>query len=342
MARVIPDPLAPTAVPRSRGRFLVRTDKRGFVAQKWPKARPGGPRTPYDWYRQEEFAIAARWASNPEPLSYATAVEMVKGTSLVPRDFLMMCSMGTGYEVILKDGTHLTAARRQTMNPQYVLDLVTDVPGSMLWRSDIGWVAVPPGLPGQALFLTEEGPSWEDVSGGGGGDASIDSPIIASINGITSEAYATQGMVFRALEDFDLTGFSQAVTFQTGRTYSGGIATVTGGGGTPTFDVVTPGIVHGLANAVATRNVSLFCGPTTPLAITAGDYFCTYLTRTDAANNSPLNTAWSSAQASIIGAPVQTIGLAQWQQLVPANGQVANRYVNGQMIWSSLRWSQAA
>lgn len=159
--------LDPDALPRHKGSYLVVDTKWGPRLVTWPKPR-GKAKTPYDWFRQQEFAIAGWMAANPSPLDYLTAVEMTKGTHQVPRDFLTMCAFGRAYTLVGPSGIEWRNFRDVTNNPQYVLDQVTDEPGSMLYRSDIGWIGIPGGLNGQVLTFGASQPGWATPSGGGG------------------------------------------------------------------------------------------------------------------------------------------------------------------------------
>lgn len=106
MAKIIPGPLHPEAMPHVRGVIYTRDTKYGPVCQSWPTKRKRTTDRSSVWYR-ELFAIAARMASNPHSLDYQTAVEMVKGTQYVPRDWLMMCIYGKAYDIEMPDGTVL-------------------------------------------------------------------------------------------------------------------------------------------------------------------------------------------------------------------------------------------
>lgn len=168
--KFVPSQVDPDAWPSWRGVGYSRDTRWGPIFQQWPRRR-GKPRNPYDFYRQKEFGIAARWASSPTWQELATAVYWTAGTSLVPRDMLMAGMYGTAFIVIHPDGTQIEPARHMTNNPQYMLDLITTEPGSMLWRSPIGWIAVEPGIPGQVLTDQLAGPSWQTPLGGGGSTA---------------------------------------------------------------------------------------------------------------------------------------------------------------------------
>lgn len=149
----------------SRGAFLIKADGDRLIAQAWPRKR-GAATSGYNFYRQSEFGIAARWASHPEPKMYQTAVEMAKGTQQVPRDIIMMAIMGTYYTFVLEDGTEVTGARVSNPNPQYILDLITDEVGSIIFRAPVGWVGLPPGTPGQILMLGPDlDPQWVTAEG---------------------------------------------------------------------------------------------------------------------------------------------------------------------------------
>lgn len=103
MAKIVLGNLVPTAASITGGRFYVRDTKYGPVAQAAPRQPKQRNNSAVQWWR-EQFAIAARMASTPEPLSMLTAIEMAKGTEQVPRDILMMCAYGTYYEIFGPDG----------------------------------------------------------------------------------------------------------------------------------------------------------------------------------------------------------------------------------------------
>jgi hypothetical protein len=164
VARVKIDPLSPAATVLTRGGFLIRDTRHGPVAQAWP--RPRGPaKTPYDFYKQKEFGNASHIAANPYYLDYLTAVQMVKGSTWVPRDFLVSCAYGRAYTIEPIGGPEWPNYRDMAPNPQYVLDLLGDTVGSIIYRSEDGWVLLDPGNVGQILTETTGGPIWADNTG---------------------------------------------------------------------------------------------------------------------------------------------------------------------------------
>jgi hypothetical protein len=88
---------------------LVQKWRGKYVFRRWP--RRGGPIDARlrNWQR-DQFGLAAQMAANPWPIDYWTAVEVVKGAQMVPRDFLMMCIYGKGYVVEGPDGEQWTVA----------------------------------------------------------------------------------------------------------------------------------------------------------------------------------------------------------------------------------------
>jgi hypothetical protein len=156
---------APVRVP---GQYYIRTGARGPVLCTWPKKR-SGKKTPAQAYKEAEFALAAQYASNPDPMNLDSAVHQARGVPMVPRDFLMAGAFGTIYKFYFEDGTEWTRYRDVTINAQLVLDQVTDTPGAMLWRSPDGWVEIAPGSNGQTLIVKNNAPSFETYTPPDGG-----------------------------------------------------------------------------------------------------------------------------------------------------------------------------
>lgn len=162
MAKAKDWPLVEGAVARSKGSLNTIRTKFGTYYQAWPKKR-GKAKQGYDLYKQAEFGLAAKWAVTPEPIMYQTAIELAKGTDLVPRDYLMRASYGTYYRIFKEDGTEAEYYRMVAPNAQLILDQVTDTVGAMLYRAPIGWIQVPPGNNGQVLAFIDMTPAWQDV-----------------------------------------------------------------------------------------------------------------------------------------------------------------------------------
>lgn len=162
MAKIKPGNVAPGAIPGSRGRIVVAMRKHVIVAQSPPRPR-GKAKSGYNFFREKEFGIAARWASSPIDLELATAIEMVKGTTYVPRDFIMRAIFGRAYIIENEDGFKWPNFRDVTNNPQYVLDQITTTVGSIFYRADIGWVGLPPSDDSFVLTMQGNLPIWKTL-----------------------------------------------------------------------------------------------------------------------------------------------------------------------------------
>jgi hypothetical protein len=160
MAKVKPFLPGVGQTPRSKGDFIVLATPHGYVAQKWPKKR-GPASTPYDLWRHKEFAWVANAVSSPYALDYGTAVEMVKGTTYVPRDFLMMCAYANAYDLYAPDGTKYQRYRDVTNNPQYMLEQLTDTPGAIIYRDTDLWTWLGPANNGYVLTMEDQRPVWK-------------------------------------------------------------------------------------------------------------------------------------------------------------------------------------
>lgn len=174
-----------------RGAFVIRQTKWGLVAQAWPKRRPS-QKKPYQRYQQAEFAYASHWAVSPEPIAYQTAIILTKDTLLVPRDMLVMAMYANAFEFIMPDGSTLERFRDVAPNPQYVLDLVTELVGSLLVRTNDGWVGLDLGNDGDVLTVVDGRVEWAAPSGGGGGVSYTQQMTLA---GTSSSSFATKGNI---------------------------------------------------------------------------------------------------------------------------------------------------
>lgn len=159
MAKIIEGTLTPDATLTSSQRVLVRRTKHGTVVGKWPRKR-GRAKKPGTVYHEQEFALAAMWASDPDPTMLVAAQQAAKGVTEVARDLLMRASYGTLFDLHAPDGTPMVSYRMVAPNAQYILDQVTDQQGAMLWRSPAGWVALDPGNDGEFLRIFAQAPEW--------------------------------------------------------------------------------------------------------------------------------------------------------------------------------------
>lgn len=137
-----------------------------MVMCKWPRKR-GPPKSPVAFDQQQEFAYASNWASAADDLATETARQMAKGTIFNPRDILMANMYGTFWDVVLEDGTIMVPNRWVNPDPQYILDRISNVPGSILYRDANFWMARYPESDGYVLTLKGGQPFWLPSQGAG-------------------------------------------------------------------------------------------------------------------------------------------------------------------------------
>jgi hypothetical protein len=156
---------APARVP---GQYYIRSTKYGLVLQAWPKKR-SGKKTPAQFYKETEFALASSWASDPYDVGLAAAIAAAENTTMVPRDFLTAATYGTIITFEGDPNVNWVSYRSVTVNAQLTLDQVTDTVGSVMWRAEVGWVGIGPGSNGFVVTSWNGGVEWQAPTIGSGG-----------------------------------------------------------------------------------------------------------------------------------------------------------------------------
>ena len=196
--------LSPGQVPLAPSGVMFRDTRHGLIAQAKPPKRLNRKK-PYQYYREKEFGWVGHFASNPLPIDFMTAVEMVKGSQMVPRDFLTQCMYGRGYVIQGGPYTNWPNYRDVTNNPQYVLELLDPDVGAIISRDPIGWVARPPGQEGYVLTMAGGLPQWRAGGGGGGGGLIFAGPAWYDSNTSTN---STRGLRLSFREDVKVDKFA--------------------------------------------------------------------------------------------------------------------------------------
>jgi hypothetical protein len=137
---------------RARGIFLVVNHPRtGWTAKAWPK-KPKTPPTAAQIRARAEFGAAARATKTASDLDWNAARELTVGTPYYPRDALLSAMYGKLLQWTMSDGTIIIGRRVLYPELQQALDVITNVPGSMLFRNAAVWAQLPPGNDGDVLF----------------------------------------------------------------------------------------------------------------------------------------------------------------------------------------------
>jgi hypothetical protein len=160
-------------------------------ARAWPKKR-GKKLHPATVERNEWFR-QAQWATKyMDAEMYWQAQQAVQGTPLLPRDVLTMMMSGRLATFVMPDGKQYWS-RQVVDSVSESLDVITAVPGTMLFRGPDRWIGIGPTIPGTVLSVPDEGgnPQWLPPSGGGGGGGGMIAEIrlIADAPSITFDEF---------------------------------------------------------------------------------------------------------------------------------------------------------
>lgn len=303
----------------STHRLSTRWTARGPVLQSWPKKR-GKAKEGYDYYRQAEFGIAARMASNGIALDQETATINAKTQGRVWRDISTMAAMGTYYRIIYADGQEAVSWRMANPNPQLVLDMVTDEHGAILVRAPIGWIGVSPGLPGQQLYMGQPedpapivwaGPAAPGRSGG------LLQPATAP-NATATSGNAWQGDSFDATDVVSITELWAWLASPPAGTYQAALATLSGTGSTGTLTGLTkslPKTIAAFSGTLLMRFQFASPPPTAP-----GTRQALLVGRTDGANTYVLPLRYYSSSPALPYLPATWRTVVRVPKAVPVVG----------------------
>lgn len=300
-----------------RNAIQIAFTRGGIVVKKWPKKR-GRAAQGYALWHQKEFGYAARYAARADPLSYETAKNWTDGTSMVPRDMLTMAALGLGLEFTDEEGNVYRSWRVTNPNPQIVLDLITEDPGSMLFRSPQLWSPLAPGLPGTTLRIGEDGlPTWEPDS------EHFNLTTATTLKTGTAgsgAAFAFKGTTFTPFNDMYIGAIAVLMSTMVTGNYRACCALLSSNGNSPTLNTVTLGPIR-TRNALA-NNSYLWLPFDQPVLLTQNNYYALMIGRTDGASNYALPIAAGGTLIHHLG-PINGADqkLARLAQTTPAVGQ---------------------
>lgn len=112
----IPADLTPDVTCHMPGVVYTRMTRWGERVQAWPRKGWMGKSRQAEWQRQV-FRIAAAMTSSPLDLDWIYAVNVTKGTSWTPRDFLTRCCYGTAFEIVGPGDIRWTNVKRTAPEP---------------------------------------------------------------------------------------------------------------------------------------------------------------------------------------------------------------------------------
>lgn len=124
------------------------------------------------------------------------AVKVVTDNSpYLDRDILMKAAAGRLIAFTDTNGLEWSSARDAMKDIQTLLDNISSAEGSMLVRSDVGWVAILPGLDGFVMTVDPATgyPQWMEPQGGGGGNGLYANSAAGIMNSYSGYPYASLG-----------------------------------------------------------------------------------------------------------------------------------------------------
>jgi len=207
-------------LPRIKGRLQVKRVRGGGYALSGPSLALKGKVPAHLAENVTKFKEAQRAIQQMAPTFVRFAMEVSPQTQFLWRDLLLQALYGRGVTIYDTDGNVWYAmASRDDLNT--LLDVLTRTPGAMFYRASQGWVAIPPGNPGNLLWIDPDTgvPAWAEFEPSGADGFTGFSSVGISLNGSTSN-YATKGIVVTPSVAVEIDGFMIPVDQATSaRTY---------------------------------------------------------------------------------------------------------------------------
>ena len=141
------------ATTRIKGRLIVYQRNGRLIAASWPRKRT----TPYT---EEELAQQAEFKA------LALATKYIDADTAVAAREIAAHSKHTWRDIVsrMMTGTLVELENYGAIVSQYNLDILTEVPGSIIYRDVPAWKGLDPGIETQVLTIVDGMPSWQPVS----------------------------------------------------------------------------------------------------------------------------------------------------------------------------------
>lgn len=318
----------PARLPGSSvGLFVARHMRDGsIVLQASPRKRTKRP-TGFQLYQRLMFRWVGKRTAVLEPNMRATCSEWAKGTEFTWRDIAIMLMLGTYLEITLPDGTILESGRLTNPNPQYILDLITQDAGSMLYRNADGWFGLAKQADGYILTLVNGLPAWQAPV-----IPPTASPLWSAVGPVTatSTAHATKGLVLTPAVAMTVDKLSAYITTIIGGVYVMRIYSLSGA--TITALIATSGTLTAVDAATKWRTFDL----PAPKVLAAGTSYAIVISRTDAGNTYALPIYQGAADLT----PVMNNTPNTYWRLAEANPVIGHGGTTGANAYATgVRWT---
>lgn len=180
-------PPGQTLVPRRgaslRGIGIWKENKRyGQVFQKHPKRQPAVSEA--ERLNRETLGAAARIAGVMSAEQQQLSREIAAISQLAERDFLIIQLFTRAFYIIMPNGKRVYSMA-SLQDTSQLLDVLSQTPGSLLFKGPDWWTGLLIGTPGQVLTAGAGGlPEWAaGASGGGPPDRFLSPPYLNCFNG---------------------------------------------------------------------------------------------------------------------------------------------------------------
>jgi hypothetical protein len=220
----------------------------------WPRKR--GPKaTPNQLFQRMQSDQAMSWSTSPVDMESTALREMSEGAPWTWRDIYISCMYGKVIEGTMADGSYFGSFRLVAASIQQMLDTITNNVGSLLVRTDAGWVGLDAGATGDVLTSKGLGqaPDWEP-GGGGGGSGWYQPALLMPVDWTGSHGIDTGEMYFAPfyLQTGAIIGGVVTAVNSTNATSTLDCALYSDGGGAPSSLLATSETTTGVAPPLAT------------------------------------------------------------------------------------------
>lgn len=134
--------------------------RRGYIARAWPRKRGRTNLKPSVVYQSSLYGERQRQSTTPNFLDYETCLNWSKFLPMTWRDIYSQLIIGQFMTLQNLDGTIWQRQLCMSDNPQYLLDLIDNTPGALLFRDTTGWQGLAPGTDGYILTMHGGVPLW--------------------------------------------------------------------------------------------------------------------------------------------------------------------------------------
>lgn len=172
-------------LPRYQGKTRIKGKALQFYSPKyqrwitrsWPRGQ--GADTEKRALQRADFSSAVKLIKQVDPSEYQDAMDLSKGTPYLYRDLLMKAATGTLISFTDDTGRFWMPTRDAIQSIQPMLDSISAVPGSLLFRNSNFWAYVPPPSQDSILEYSQSTNNLDWVA--------ADAFITASLDAISSD-----------------------------------------------------------------------------------------------------------------------------------------------------------